>query len=193
MTEEGQSADWMDFVPHIGVIAMSAFGGIPVWASQATFRQWPNAEPSAHEFNCRKGRSLVVGADGAMSAAEIEVVRSLRNAGWNAGWLATCGRRNELWRRFMLAAVTPTTSVLPVALSLVPARIAGVLVRNGVAGYPDVVAWKSERRPVFVELKGPGDKGINQVPWLKSAFSRGDLSPADFLVLKWFLRPSENS
>lgn len=166
-----------------------AAGGLTGWQATTTFRKWPNVEPKAHEFNCRKGDSPVVGADNTMSAAEVEVARRFCRSGWKAGWLATCGRSNPAWRKLMLAVNAPAASRLPVPLPLVPAKIAAVLVRNGAAGYPDVVAWQREREPVFVELKGPDDKGIGQVEWLRAALGRGDLKLDHFLLLKWTLEP----
>jgi len=123
-----------------------------------------------------------------MSCAEVEVARRFRNAGWRAGWLATCGRRNDTWRELIYAVKAPLTSVLPVPVPLLPARIAGLLVRHGNAGYPDVVAWQSERHPVFVELKGPDDKGIAQASWVAAAVSAGTIALEDFLLVRWTFR-----
>ena len=90
-----------------------------------------------------------------------------------------------MWRTYMLAVTTPMVSILPDPLPLVPARIAAVLVRNGSAGYPDVVAWRNERHPVFVELKGPGDTGTSQAKWLSAAIAKGDVTLDDFLLVSW--------
>jgi len=90
-----------------------------------------------------------------------------------------------MWRTYMLAVTTPMVSIIPGPLPLVPARIAEILVRNGSAGYPDVVAWRNERHPVFVELKGPGDTGTSQAKWLSAAIAKGDVTLDDFLLLSW--------
>ena len=185
MNDQRIAPEWFSALEGIADPMLSSFAGVSVWASTTTFRTWPEIEPSAHEFNCRKGRSLLLGADGTMSAAEIEVTRSFRDSGWHAGWLATCGRRNPMWRTYMLAVTTPMVSILPDPLPLVPARIAAVLVRNGSAGYPDVVACRNERHPVFVELKGPGDTGTSQAKWLSAAIAKGDVTLDDFLLLSW--------
>jgi hypothetical protein len=70
--------EWVSALEGVADPMLSSFAGVSVWASTTTFRTWPEIEPSAHEFNCRKGKSLLLGADGTMSAAEIEVTRSFR-------------------------------------------------------------------------------------------------------------------
>jgi hypothetical protein len=180
----GDQAWLVSIAPASGPITRS-FGGVDVWSSITTFERWPNVEPSSHEFNCRKGRGLVTGASGDMSCAEVEIARRFRRAGWNAGWLATCGRRNDAWREVMFMVRTPASSVLPVPVPLLPARIAGILARHGTSGYPDIVAWQSERHPVFVELKGPDDKGTAQAAWVASAVAEGSILLEDFLLLSW--------
>ena len=85
----------------------------------------------------------------------------------------------------MVAATAPKSSILEVPVPLVPGRVASLIVRHGTSGYPDVVAWRSERRPVFVELKGPGDGGAGQAGWLKRAFDLGSIAVEDFLLLRW--------
>ena len=175
---------WIAAIAPVSPPIAQSFGGIEVWSSTTTFVRWPNLEPSSHEYNCRKGRGLVTGAGG-MSCAEVEIARRFRRAGWNAGWLATCGRRNDVWREVMYAVRSPASSTLPVPLPLLPARIAGVLVRHGTSGYPDVVAWQSERHPVFVELKGPGDGGTAQAAWVAAATAAGSITIEDFLLVSW--------
>lgn len=160
-----------------------------MWKGVTTFGKWQHTETKVLEFNCGKGPNLVLAPDETMSAAEVETTRRLRLAQWNGGWLATCGRRNPAWHRFMLAATRPEHSTLP-QVELAPGPIARVIVANrpkrrGGRGEPDVVAWHREREPKFVELKGPGDKSTAQAEWLASAFDRGDLAVDDFLLLEW--------
>jgi len=176
---------WTEAVPLVSRPTLGDFGGLHVWTGRTTFDQWPHDEESHHELNCRKGRSLLRGADGSMSCAEIEVARAFRAAGWHAGWLATCGRRNERWRDYMYAVVDPASSVLPHRVPLLPPEVARVLASNGTSGYPDVVAWQSEKHPAFVELKGPGDRGTAQARWLERALASRSIVLEDFLLLSW--------
>jgi hypothetical protein len=176
---------WTASIAPVSLPIAYSFGGVNVWSSTATFSRWPNLEPSNHEYNCRKGRGLVTGASGDMSCAEVEITRRFRRAGWDAGWLATCGRRNDAWREMMFAVRNPASSVLPEPVRLLPARIAGILARHGDSGYPDVVAWQSERHPVFVELKGPGDRGTAEAGWVASAVAAGSIALEDFLLVSW--------
>jgi hypothetical protein len=176
---------WIEAIAPMSDPGETSFGGVTVWSSTTTFSPWPGLEPSSHEDNCRKGRGLVTGERGDLSCAEVEIARRFRRAGWNAGWLATCGRRNDAWREVMYAVRAPASSVLAVPVPLLPARVAGVLARHGTSGYPDVVAWRTERHPVFVELKGPGDSGTAQARWVEAAVRAGTIGLEDFLLVSW--------
>jgi hypothetical protein len=192
LSETGPSDEsppgWLDLVMPVSNPRISRFGDIWVWTADAEFDRWRGRAPGGLEFDCRKRAGLVLGPDDSMSCAEIEVVRRVRSREWTAGWLATCGRRNDEWRDLMLRVRTPKTSVLP-PVRLTPKPIGTILEAGGRSGFPDVVAWREPTRPIFVELKGPGDGGENQVPWLRSVWGRGLMSHSDFLLLQWSFRP----
>lgn len=67
----------------------------------------------------------------------------------------------------------------------VPDVIRYILESGGRTGYPDVVAWQHPTEPVFVELKGPGDSGQSQVPWLTEVWDQGLIRHSDFVLLQW--------
>ena len=177
---------WLESLVPLTDLRISRFSDIWVWSAAAEFEPWTGPRPDGLEYDCRKGDSLVLGSDLDMGCAEIEVVRRLHERQWAAGWLATCGRRNDAWRDLMLRVRTPKISVLP-PVQGVPDPIRAILEAGGRAGYPDVVAWRESKNPVFVELKGPGDSGQSQVVWLKRVWAQGLISHSDFLLLKWKL------
>lgn len=186
MSDRLQAPDWYAALAKgTDSPMLTTFGGLDVWTVDTTFVRWPHTEPSHHELNCRKSKALTTDVDGEMSCAEIDAVRRFISHDWNAGWLATCGRSNPQWRRFMLAARRPGSGAKTEPLPLVPDRIAPVLAAGGRSGYPDVVAWRNELQPVFAELKGPGDTGTAQADWLRAALDAGRVSLNDFLLVRW--------
>lgn len=180
------TSDWTRAIGPLTEPTEVTFGGVRVLSSSTTFRTWQDEVVSSHEYNCRKGRGLVVGERNDLSCAEVEIARRFRRSGWNGGWLATCGRRNDAWREVMYGVRAPASSILSAPVPLLPARVAGVIARHGASGYPDMVAWQSERHPVFVELKGPGDKGTAQAAWVEAAVESGSIALEDFLLVTWW-------
>jgi len=169
--------------PHRGT-----FGDLRVWVAETTFPAWPVAEARDLSLNCQKGPNLI-NHRGVLSCAEIEIVRRLRRTGWKAGWLATCGKRNPVWRGFMYTPMAPKRSVLDVPIKVLPPDLAALVLRGGPSGWPDVIAWDESRgQVVFVEAKGPGDVGTNQVPWIAQMRRARRLGVNQFVRVDWTLR-----
>jgi len=175
---------WLDSLAPVSDLRITRFGEIWVWSAETEFEPWTGHRPDGLEHDCRKGDNLVLGNDQGMSCAEIETVRRLRERQWTAGWLATCGRRNDAWRELMLRVRTPRSTVLP-TVRTIPSHVRAILEAGGRAGHPDVVAWRRSTGPVFVELKGPGDSGDTQVDWLTPVWRQGLIRHTDFLLLRW--------
>jgi hypothetical protein len=176
--------DWISDLAGVSAPVPGRFGPLQVWTATTVFRVMPDPPPPVHELNCRKGSALLFDAEGQVSCAEVETARLFRAANWSAGWLATCGRRNQRWLEFMYAVAPPATSSLPKPLPLVPGRVASILARHG-SSYPDIVAWRQLAHPVFMEIKGPDDTGTSQVRWLTAAFDAGTITLDRFVLLRW--------
>lgn len=170
--------------PHRGT-----FGDLRVWVAETSFPAWPVTEARDHSLNCQKGRNLV-NHRGEMSCAEIEIVRRFRDTSvWRAGWLATCGQRNPVWRRFMYTPTAPKRSVLDVPIEVLPPDLAALVLRGGRSGWPDVISWDESRaQVVFIEAKGPGDDGTSQVPWIAQMRRARRLRFNQFVLVEWTLR-----
>jgi hypothetical protein len=145
------------------------------------FRDWKDAGPKptwAQAWPDTYGKPLVVGGDGQRSVAEIEIVRRLRHAGWEAAWIDTFGGA-PAWMR-------PWTDR---GIGL-PTAVAGTLARLRSASVPegrpwDIVAWRVDRI-LFIEAKRwrrdrlrPG-----QVAWLAAAV-RQRLPDVAFGIVEW--------
>lgn len=166
------------------------FGNTRVWTASGDgrFRRWTREKPHDHELDCLKSRNLVTNRGGHLSCAEIEIARAFRKVGWDAYWVATCGRRNRRWRPFMAAALQPKKPTVD-PLQRLPPDMAEIALAGGPTGIPDVVAWDpAERRPVFVELKGPGDSSEGEAPWITAATRSRIIRMADVVCLKWTFR-----
>jgi hypothetical protein len=166
--------------PHRGL-----FGNLRVWVADTTFPGWPAVEVPDLSTNCQKGPNLV-NHRGMMSCAEVEIVRRFRANGWKAGWLATCGKRNAAWRRYMCTPSPPKRSILDVPIQVLPSELATLVLKGGASGWPDVVAWEEVgARVVFVEAKGPGDRGSNQAPWITRMRQVRRLGFNQFVRVDW--------
>ena len=180
----------LDWLARIGLdsVDRESFGAIEVWTAHVEFTPWRGAKPGHHEMDCRKGDNLVMASDGSMSCAELEIARAFRETGWSAFWMSTCGRSNRAWRPFMAVARQPRVSRVE-PLELLPASIARTANAGGTTGIPDVVTWDPrDARPYFVEAKGPGDKGIAQVPWIDRARQSKAIGYDDVVRLVWTFR-----
>ena len=120
-----------------------------------------------------------------MSCAEVEFVRRFRDAGWNAWWLATCGHRNEDWHRYMAVPFGARTTILEPPLAILPGKLGARVLVGGPAGWPDVIAWRDPEQPVFLESKGPNDKGTSQTAWITAMALRRVLRQRDFTKVDW--------
>lgn len=127
--------------------------------------------------DCNKRGGRVIGDQDELSCAEVEIVKRLRRAGWEAAWFQAfkCGRRR--WSAYIADAVD-----LPPAVQHVQ-RHAG-----GSAGHPDVIAWRGER-VVAIESKGPGDRlKDSQIQWFARARDIG-VRLDDMAVVEWRVTP----
>ncbi len=176
--------EWIRAIRPLTAPVRGIFGGVEVWTASTTFAPFTGERLDNHAYDCAKKGNLVAGPDGQLSCAEIAMVRRFLASDWNAGWVATCGQRNDDWRSLMLVPVAPANPTMPVP-PLLPPRLASILVRHGESGYPDIIAWQSPRRPRLVEMKGPGDRGTAQAAWLRLAFAAGTIAPEDFLLVTW--------
>ncbi len=122
------------------------------------FNRWMGGDakslPWAETYG--KSRSVVAGEGGELSFAEIEIVKRLRGAGWEGGWLDTFGAAPVRWRPWMvtLHAMPSNVRTRYYEIHTAANRAQG---KNGTGGRPDVIAWR-ERSIVFLESKGPGDR-----------------------------------
>ena len=66
---------------------------VKVWHATVCFTPWSLAPPRKETY----GKTLINGADGHWSVADIELVRLLRSVGWNARWVDTLGVALKRW------------------------------------------------------------------------------------------------
>jgi hypothetical protein len=147
------------------------------------FREWKGPGPKrtwAQGWSDTYGKPLVVGGDDEPSVVEIEIVRRLSHAGWEAAWIDTLGKA-PAWMR-------PWTDR---GIGL-PTAIAGIVARLRAASAPDgrpwdVVAWR-EDRVLFLDAKRRQHDRIrpSQVAWLDAAV-RQRLPEVGFGIVEWDL------
>jgi Holliday junction resolvase len=125
----------------------------------------------SEDCNTRGGR--VVGDVGDLSCAEVEIVKRLRTAGWNAAWVQSfkCGRRT--WGGYIADLVN------------LPPVVRGIqAVAGSAGGHPDVLAWSGDR-VVAIESKGPTDRlKESQIEWFRRAIASG-VASNDIGVVQW--------
>jgi hypothetical protein len=103
----------------------------------------------------------------------VEIVKRLREAGWNAWWVQAfrCGRAR--WASFISDGPE---------LSEVVRRIQAKAGQG--VGHPDVIAWRGDR-VVAIESKSPTDAlRPSQIEWFTRALQAG-IQPADMGVVEW--------
>jgi hypothetical protein len=151
-------------------------GRLAVWTVETTFELWPGP-PLGMTEDCNKRGGRIVGSDGELSCAEVEITKRLRCAGWTAGWFnsfGSCGRGR--WGKYMIAL-----SDLPAGAATLIALVRSRTGRTG--GVPDVIGWRG-KDIVFVESKSPTDSATKQREWLRVAFAAG-LTADQFAIVKW--------
>ena len=159
--------------PEAAIVTNEIGPGSVVQTVSLSFPLWVGPFLTMAE-DCNKRRGRVVGANGDLSCAEVEIVRRLRDAGWSAFWVS-----EFRVRRAALGLESVPGSVLPPAVRELEARIG-----MGKQGRPDVVAWRGDTIG-YVESKGPGDKlKSTQIDWFRKAREVG-ASPDDLVVVTW--------
>ena len=144
-----------------------------------SFRLWVGPFLGMAE-DCNKRGGRVVGAEGELSCAEVEIVRRLRGAGWNAYWVSEfpCGQRR--W-----GSERAKNTALPSGIREIEDRIG-----MGKAGRPDVVAWRGDTIG-YIESKGPADAlKPTQIEWFRRAREVG-IQPDGLVLVSWKARPWE--
>jgi hypothetical protein len=122
-------------------------------------------------------RKPLVDVAGESLFGELAIVRWLQKDGWSALWVDTIHGR-KFWNGMphKSGPVDP-----PRPIRAIYDRIAEL---NGgsFSGCPDVVAWR-EKRVIWLEYKGPGDRqNVNEVHWIQAALS-ARIQPADILFV----------
>jgi hypothetical protein len=174
---EGSANDtWVEALkPAREVVLRSVAPDLQLQVIPLEFELWVG--PKLHmQDDCNKRGGRVVGDQGELSCAEVEIVKRLRRAGWDAAWFQAfkCGRRR--WSGYILDAPEYPASVRRVQ------RIAG----SG-AGHPDVIGW-SDDRVIAIESKSPTDRlKDSQVDWFRAARSAG-VADHDTAVVEWRVR-----
>lgn len=127
--------------------------------------------------DCNKRGGRVVGSEGELSCAEVEIAKRLHAQDWEGGWFNSfggCGRGR--WGEYMIGR-----NDLPAGAAKLIDAVRAKLARSG--GVPDVIAWR-RRDIVYVESKGPSDSIGKQAEWLATALELG-LDPAHFALVRW--------
>jgi hypothetical protein len=124
--------------------------------------------------DCNKRGGRVIGDLGELSCAEVEIVKCLRRAGWDAAWISPfkCGERRWGWYRRRSTALPDPVRDIERQLGLAD------------AGRPDVTAWTGQR-VLYLESKGPGDAlKPKQVHWI-SAVSLAAIPGVEIGLVEW--------
>jgi hypothetical protein len=168
------TADWFSALRPTGPVSRRRLArGVDVLVVPASFPPWVGP-PLGMAEDCNKRGGRVIGDAGELSCAEVEIVKSLRRAGWDAAWVSAfrCGERR--WGGYRLA---PT--LLPGWVRDLEARIG-----LGEAGRPDVVAW-TPARVLYLESKGPSDSiKVHQAAWMSAVLMAG-LASIEVAVVSW--------
>ena len=139
---------------------------------------WTGGRTDLLADDCRKRGGLIVGTDGQMSCTEVEVVRRLRAAGWEAGWVQgfACGRAR--WSRWIWQELPPRIGD---ANRRVQEALGGRA--SSRSGHPDVAAIAGDHL-VYLECKVGDEPTATQARWLAAAVEHGVASASGYLVVR---------
>ena len=165
--------DWASALHPLGSVATRHLAGpVSVRVVPLTLVSWSGPGVTMAE-DCNKRGGRIAGDRGELSCAEVEIVKRLRAAGWEAAWVQAfrCGR--QTWARYIRDWPDFPATVL---------RIPGEAGHQG--GHPDVIAWLGQR-VIAIESKGPGDAlKPSQVEWFAKALRAG-IAPGDIGLVEW--------
>jgi len=173
--------EWITSLHPLVCRSKSFAPDLTVWHADVSFVRWyPEPSESKPPWKETYGKTLIQAKDGNWTVAEIELVRRLRKAGWEAGWLDTYGHAPEAWREWLL-----NRNLLPSSLGDFLNETKSMTGRRG--GTPDVVAWRdnSLSEAAFIEYKGPNDSvKQKQIDWVMAALKVG-MSIQQYAVVSW--------
>ena len=157
--------------------------GVRVGAASIDANPWPSAGPDILGIDCRKKGSLLRSADGSMSCLEVEVVRVLRAAGLQAGWVQgfACGR--QTWGEEIFARELP----VPLAERNRRVQEARFTRPTSFSGHPDVAATDGTR-VAYIECKVRDQPKPSQVDWIQTGIARKVVKPGEVLILRGVIR-----
>ncbi len=170
--------DWpLSLHPSGEVVRRTVGDGVVIRVVPLAFELW-QGPPLTMAEDCNKRGGRVVGDQGELSCAEVEIVKRLRAAGWGAAWVQSfkCGR--QTWGSYIAD------------LADLPERVRSVQRFAGEAGgHPDVLAWSGDR-VIAIESKGPSDAlKHSQIEWFARSLEAG-IRPDDIGVVEWRAKPS---
>lgn len=164
--------------PYRSVLAPQV-SSAEAWHVTLDFRDWEESLDvpkltKRERYKQFYNKTRIVGDDGQLSVGEIELVRRLRAAGYQAGWVDTFGGAPDAWAKWILRPER-----FPKWLRDANNNIRELLKsdRNDKTdGMPDVVAWTEDKLTAarFVEYKGLKDTiRKTQEPWIRAALLTG--------------------
>jgi hypothetical protein len=152
-------------------------GSIDVPKVNPRFQEWKGARDNINTY----GGKALINFRGELVFAEIAILKTFEDAGWEGGWIDTY--RNKVWSDFPDRTTPSTLSGEAVEL------YERLKAANGGSrsGFWDVFVWKGDE-VVFAEAKRANDDQINsnQEKWLEAALSTG-LQLKSFLIVEWSL------
>lgn len=167
------ASDWTGALDAFGPVTTRVVDvGVKLLVVPLRFELWQGPKLTMAE-DCNKRGGRVVGDQGELSCAEVEIVKRLRVAGWGAAWVQSfkCGRKS--WGSFIADLAD-----LPDAVRAIQ-RVAGEA-----GGHPDVLAWRGNR-VIALESKGPSDSlKASQIAWFARAVEAG-IQSGDIGVVEW--------
>ena len=164
-------------------IRLASGSRVDVPTIRLRFREWKERAPaqgSLGGWSDTYGKPLIVGDDGQRSVAEIEMVRRLRHAGWEAAWIDTFGGAPAWMRPWTDRGMGLPTSVA--------STVARLRLASASEGRPwDVIAWRDDRC-LFLEAKRRHSDRLRpgQIAWLDGAV-RQRMADVSFGIVEWEL------
>lgn len=158
-------------------LQLTADREVDVPKAMPRFRAWRGARPDD-----TLGGKPLLDHGGRLAFAELAILWTLREAGWEGVWLDSYRRkfRTGYWGEEPLAEIPePQAALLD--------RI-GKRAGTGWRGRWDVFAWRGNGDVLFVESKWVARDAIrdSQLAWLAAALDEG-LAVNNFLVVEWAL------